>query len=84
MARSLTQPDTKTYSGRFAARLRELRTRKYGTQSLFREALESRGLIVTPQTLSGWETGYRTPDLDSLPILADALGVKVRKLLPDK
>lgn len=84
MARSLTQSDTTTFRGRFAARLRELRVRKYETQAEFLAALETRGLTVPPTTLSGWETGYRTPDFETLPILADALGIKVRKLFPDE
>lgn len=82
MGRKPAEPDLSTYRGRFAARLRELRTRKYATQGEFIDALQARGLEVKQNTLSGWETGQREPGLDLYPFLADALGVSVRSLLP--
>lgn len=38
-------------------------------------------LNVTRQTVSGWETGRRQPDLDTLKTLADALDADVHELI---
>lgn len=82
VGRKPSSPDTSDYRGRFAARLRELRLKRYGSQAEFAEHLRTRGVNATPTTVSGWETGYRTPDFNLLPAIADALGVTVTKLFP--
>lgn len=54
-------------------RLRKIRNLK-------QEDLAER-LNVTRQTVSGWETGRRQPDLDTLKTLADALDADVHELI---
>lgn len=54
-------------------RLRKLR-------SLKQEDLAER-LSVTRQTVSGWETGRRQPDLDTLKLLAEALDADIYELI---
>jgi transcriptional regulator with XRE-family HTH domain len=67
------------YSGRFAARLRTLRERAGLT---IEDMVAQTGF---PQkTLYNWEAGLRMPPVDAYPILAAAIGVKVRTLLPDE
>ena len=39
---------------------------------------------IPAQTIYKWEAGLRTPPLVTFPILADALGVKVRTLMPEE
>ena len=82
MGRKPKEPDLTTYRGRAANRLRELRAKKYRHQDDFVNALALRGVTITKATLSGWETGYRTPAIELLPVIADALGVNVRLLFP--
>ena len=82
VGRKPKEPDTKTWNGRVAARLRELRQRKFKGQDEFVDALQLRGLDVTKTTVSGWETGYHFPTIDKLPVIAWTLGVTVRSLLP--
>lgn len=38
-------------------------------------------LNVTRQTVSGWETGRRQPDLDTLQVLAEVLGADIHELI---
>lgn len=49
-------------------------------RNLKQEELAQR-LHVTRQTVSGWETGRRQPDLDMLPKLAQALDTDVHELI---
>ena len=72
-------PDTRIYSGRFAARLRALRE-KAGLS--IEDMVEATGF--PKRTLYNWEAGLRMPPVDSYPKLAEALGVKTRTLLPDE
>ncbi len=71
-------PDTSTYSGRFAVRLRMLREKAGLTPEQVAEAVG-----VSVKSIYNWEQAVRTPPFDSLPLLSDALGVKVRTVLPD-
>jgi len=73
------EPDTATYSGRFAVRLRTLRE-KAGLS--IAELADITG--IHPKSLYDWEAGKPTFRLDVLPDLAEALGVKPRTLLPEK
>jgi len=79
MSPARIEPDARMYSGRLAARLRTLREKA----GLSIEDMVS--LTGIPQrTLYSWEAGFRMPPYDTLPTLAEALGVKVRTLLPDE
>lgn len=78
------EPDTSTFSGRLGANLRRYRKRA----GLSQEALATRlrddyGLDITSQSLSHYETGKRSMQVDDLPAFAQALGITVRRLLPD-
>lgn len=85
MGRRPKDADLTTYRGRFAARLRELRQRKFDTQGDFVDALNNAGLVsVTQGSVSGWERGDNAPDLETWPIVAATLGVTLRTLLPDR
>ena len=75
-------PDDTTYSGRFAARLRELRTKKRMTGEQAAEAITLQGFFVTPQTYYRWERNSRQVDTDALPSVAAAFGVSIRSLFP--
>lgn len=60
----------------FDKNLKHLRTQR----NLKQEDLAER-LNVTRQTVSGWETGRRQPDLDTLKKLAEALDVDLHELI---
>ena len=75
---SKKDPDTRMYSGRFAARLTALRE-KAGLS--VEDLVEITGF--PKRTLYRWEEGLRMPPVDAYPKLAEALGVKVRTLLPE-
>lgn len=73
------EPDTTTYAGRFAARLRELRQAAGLTQ---KEAAER--LDLPQQTLSRWETGERVPSLRQYPAIAKIYGdIPAEKFFPE-
>jgi len=72
------EPDTATYSGRFAVRLRRLREKAGLTHEQVAEALET-----TPTTVYRWEAGENFPKADILPAIASVLNVKVRALMPE-
>ena len=78
-ARSRNPIDTSTYSGRFAARLKELREKA----GLSVEQLAERSGIPK-RTLYNWESGIRQPLFKQLPQLAESLRVKIGKLFPEK
>ena len=79
MSPARKQPDTSTYSGRFAVRLRSLREKAGLTVE---EMSEKTGIHW--RTLYGWEAGRTEPNFDSLPILAEVLGLEPRTILPKK
>lgn len=73
-------PDTSTYSGRFAVRLRALRE-KAGLS--VEEVAEAVG--VKPITVYGWEQGRSAPHIDALPAIAEVFNYKrARDVLPEK
>ena len=80
MARPRKEVDTSTYEGRFAVRLRMLREK---TGMNVHELAEKSGVSKT--TILNWESGISKPIVsDTFLKLADALGVKVRTLMPEK
>ena len=79
MSPARIEPDKTTYSGRFAARLRALREKAGLTVP---ELTKATG--IPQRTLYSWESAERMPHYDTLPILAESFGVKVRTLLPDE
>jgi DNA-binding XRE family transcriptional regulator len=79
MGRPPKDPDTSTYRGRFAAKLRQQRVEKGVTVE---KAAKAAGVSVS--TWSYWETGERAITLDALPDIARAVKSKPVELLPDK
>ena len=79
MARPRKAVDTSTYTGRFAERLKMLREK---TGMSVDELAEKSG--IPTRTLWNWESDTKIPGIDRLPELADALGVTVRTLMPQK
>ena len=71
-------PNMETYSGRFAARLKELRLKAKLTVE---QTAESVG--VSANTIYSWEASRTFPDVDLLPKIAFSLNLKdVSKLFP--
>ena len=77
MGRRRKEPDTSMYSGRLAARIRQLREEKFDLQEDFAAAV---GRPVS--VISAWETGRRQPRFNDLPAIASALGKSIRQILP--
>ena len=77
--RPRNEVDISTYDGRFAVRLRTLRERSGMSVA---ELAEQTG--IPKKTIFNWESGLRTPPVESFPKLAEMFGVKVRTLLPDE
>jgi transcriptional regulator with XRE-family HTH domain len=73
------EPDTRMYVGRFAVRLRTLRER---AGLSIEDMVDKTG--IPAQTLYSWEQGKYTPPMETYPLLAETLGVKVRTLLPEE
>ncbi|MBP3532563.1 MAG: helix-turn-helix transcriptional regulator [Thermoguttaceae bacterium] len=70
--------DMDTYSGRFAARLKELRLKAKLTPEEVAEALD-----VSTRTVYSWESARSFPNVDLLPRIAETLKLKaVAKLFP--
>ena len=69
-----------SYSGRFAARLRELRLK---AKLSIEELSEKTG--IPDKTLYRWEAAASVPPLDTIPLLAEALKLKnARLIFPEK
>ena len=76
-------PDDSTYSGRVAARLKQLRLKAGLTVEEVVEVLAQNGVSVAARTYYSWESGTREPPLNAWPALAVALQQKCpRTLLP--
>ncbi len=72
------EPNMETYSGRFAARLKELRLKAKLTPE---EVAESVG--VSTRTVYSWESARSFPNVELLPKISETLGLKaVAKLFP--
>ena len=80
MSPARKEPDTSTYAGRVAVRLRSLRE-KAGLAP--QEVADAMG--VTLQTVYHWERAHTFPKVEQLQLLASVLGLKsARTLLPGK
>jgi transcriptional regulator with XRE-family HTH domain len=80
MSRLLKEPETNTYAGRFAARLRELRI-----AADLKPADVAAEIGVSPTTVYNWETGISAPSVEILERLAPLYGLQSpRLLLPGK
>jgi transcriptional regulator with XRE-family HTH domain len=79
MGRKRKEVDTSTYEGRFAVRLKTLRE-KTGLSVL--ELSEQTGIPF--QTLFSWESADRCPVNEQILLVAEALNIKVSRLVEDK
>ena len=80
MSPARKEPDTNTFPGRIAVRLRALREKAGLTPE---EVAEKMG--VTVQTVYHWERARSFPKLEQLLLLANILGLKsIRTLLPER
>lgn len=77
-------PDKSTYSGRFAARVRQLRKASGMTVEDVSLALRKIGIKASTATVYHWENGRNEPSLDTLPFLARVLKCSIHELLPGK
>ena len=66
-----------TFTGRFAARLRELREKAKMSRNELADVIG-----VKMSAIANWENDINMPTLDKLPLIADALKTSVRNLLP--
>ena len=79
MSRKRKEIDLTTFSGKFAARLKQLREKKKLSVD---ELAKDSG--VPFQTLHRWESGDRCPINEQLLDVADSLGVKPGTLIPGR
>ena len=80
MSPARIEPDTRTYSGRFAAKLRGLREK---VELLPEDVAEQMGVGLT--TIYSWERGDTFPKPEQLLLLSNVLGLKsVKTLFPDR
>ena len=84
MGRRKVTPDLKTFSGRTAARLRELREARGKTVDEMCDALAAVGYPVPVSTYYEYENGRTKVNLDALPYLAEVLGRSPRTVLPEE
>ena len=84
MARPAKPIDESTYGGRSAARLRALREKTGMTGYQVAEAISNEGFQCGERTYYGWESGRADPPIDSLPFIAETLGVSIRTLFPSE
>jgi transcriptional regulator with XRE-family HTH domain len=74
MARKFKPPNTSTYTGRVAAKLRELRLKRGWSVDDVRDRLAMRGIEVSAQAIYKWETGLRPVPVDVIPVIARIYG----------
>ena len=79
MSPARKEPDTSTYSGRFAVRLRALREKAGMTVE---EVADATGIPF--KTYYNWEASRSLPSIDKLPDIAEVFGVEIRTILPKK
>lgn len=77
LGRARVEPDTRTFSGRVAARIRALRDKRGMTVDDLADKIG-----IEPSTLYGYESGSRKPDPDLYPKFAEAFGISVTAFLP--
>ena len=83
MPRAEKDPDTSTYSGRIAARVRELRKKRGLSREELWVKLTAEGCHVGVPSLYNYENGRAKINPDDYPAFAKALGCKsVKDFLP--
>lgn len=83
MGRKPSSPDSSTYAGRVAARLRELREKKGLTVEHMVNSLNTlHGANIKPVTYYTYEAGSRDLPLNLFPAVASVLGTSIAKFLP--
>ena len=73
-----------TYSGRLAAKLRQLRDRSEMSVTEVVKKINRAGIRVSDSTYYDWEGGRLKPNLDAMPALAEIFGFNhTRSVLPE-
>jgi DNA-binding XRE family transcriptional regulator len=80
--------DVSSYSGRFAARLRELREKAGLTVEQVADSINRNNKSprngATTNKVYDWESGRSCPHPDLFPAIAKTFELKVREILPEK
>jgi len=71
-----------TYTGRIAARIRELRDKNGVSVVDLYETVKDAPGVRSLEQFKQWERGASPIHVNAIPALAEALGVKISKLLP--
>ena len=87
MSPAHTDPDESSYTGRFGARLRELRLSAGMSVEELAAAIAknntSRHKSPDARAIYQWEQGLRAPRFDLIPAIAKSVNVSTSKLLPN-
>lgn len=79
------EPDTKTFNGRVAKRLRALRHKRKLSVDAFMAELVKHGVDVNRSLVYAWENGSKLIHPNNYPAISRALGCKsVKAFLPDE
>jgi transcriptional regulator with XRE-family HTH domain len=81
-ARPRKEPDTKTFSGRLAKQVRDLRDSRGLSAEELAQKIRTAGYAVSISTIYHWENGTRQIPVDALPAIAKALRVNLIDLFP--
>lgn len=84
MNRPFREIDESTYAGRFAARLRTLRTDAKLSGVELAKLITQNGYSISYRGYMDWENGTSSPPIVALPSIATSFDISVRKLMPEK
>lgn len=82
MGRPPKPPESDSYLGRVALRLKTLREAAGMEPEQAAKAITKAGYPVTESTVYRWEQGKTHPHLEALPAIAKAYGMTARTVLP--
>jgi len=84
MSPAKKEVDMTTYSGRIAAKMRIVREKKQLDAAKVAKRMTKFGWPITMAAYRHWENGTRKQNVDAIPYIAKALGVKPHDILPEK
>jgi transcriptional regulator with XRE-family HTH domain len=84
MTRPHKQPSSRTWLGRVARRIRELRINAGLSVHEARKTLASHGYDVTIQSIYKWERGVTAPTVEAFPAIAKTYRVQPGDILPSR
>jgi ribosome-binding protein aMBF1 (putative translation factor) len=80
MGRPRSEPDQSTFAGRFGLKIRQRRDALGWSVKELSKKLTDSGMKASPPLIYNWEMGYRLPSIETVPILATVLRLKVSDL----